>query len=183
MMNLESAFVRDATSLKQLQSLPLESKVVLTQQRIREWYDYFDGDVFVSFSGGKDSTVLAHLVREMYPDVPLVFDNTGLEYPEIQLFARKIGAEIIRPKMGFSEVISTYGYPLVGKEVAEAICTARYIRNASTHTRTMNQKRDELHGNRIENTINYQSWGVQHNRNSQEQNTNGRITNDPSSPG
>ena len=35
----------------------------------------------VSFSGGKDSTVLAHLVHDIYPNVPLIFANTGLEYP------------------------------------------------------------------------------------------------------
>lgn len=115
--------------LMQMKALPLRAKVVMTQQRIREWYNHWDGDVYVSFSGGKDSTVLATLVRDMYPDVPLVFCNTGLEYPEIQSFARKMGAEFIRPKMTFSEVISTYGYPIISKENAEAIYVARRIRN------------------------------------------------------
>ena len=41
------------------------------------------GAVFVSFSGGKDSTVLLKLVRELYPDVKAVFCDTGLEYPEV----------------------------------------------------------------------------------------------------
>ena len=59
--------------LQQMQSLPLSAKVVMTQQRIREWYEHWDGMVYVSFSGGKDSTVLLHLVRDMYPDVPAVF--------------------------------------------------------------------------------------------------------------
>lgn len=45
--------------LTQLQSLPLELKVMRTQQRIREWVQYYGIDgVYVSFSGGKDSTVL-----------------------------------------------------------------------------------------------------------------------------
>lgn len=114
--------------LKQLQGLPLSAKVAKTKIRIREWYEHFNGDVYVSFSGGKDSTVLAHLVHELYPDVPLVFANTGLEYPEIQSFARRMGAEFIRPKMRFDEVISTYGYPIISKEVSEAIFYARRIR-------------------------------------------------------
>jgi 3'-phosphoadenosine 5'-phosphosulfate sulfotransferase (PAPS reductase)/FAD synthetase len=114
--------------LRQLQGLPLIVKVRKSQLRIREWYERFDGNVYVSFSGGKDSTVLAHLVHEMYPDVPLVFSNTGLEYPEIQSFARSMGAEFVRPKMQFSEVISKYGYPIISKEVAEAIFYARRIR-------------------------------------------------------
>ena len=53
--------------LKALQSLPLKVKVAKTKQRIREWVDRFGTDgVYVSFSGGKDSTVLLHIVREMY---------------------------------------------------------------------------------------------------------------------
>ena len=119
----------DRSDLMQRRSLPLGAKVLMTQARIREWYNHFDGDVYVSFSGGKDSTVLAHLVHELYPDVPLIFSNTGLEYPEIQSFARKMGAEFVRPKMMFSEVISKYGYPIISKEVAEAIYYARRIRN------------------------------------------------------
>lgn len=119
----------DKIYLQQMQRLPLIVKIRKTQLRIKEWYEHFDGDVYVAFSGGKDSTVLAHLVHEMYPDVPLVFSNTGLEYPEIQSFARKMGAEFVRPKIMFSEVISKYGYPIISKEVADAIYYARRIKN------------------------------------------------------
>ena len=117
--------------LEQLRALPLEVKIVKTQLRIREWYEHFNGDVYVSFSGGKDSTVLAHLVRDIYPDVPLVFCNTGLEYPEIQSFAKKMGADVIRPKLQFSEIISNYGYPIISKEYSEHIYYARRIKNSS----------------------------------------------------
>lgn len=115
--------------LRQKQSLPLQAKVLMSIRRIQEWYDHWNGDVYVSFSGGKDSTVLAHLVHNIYPDVPLVFSNTGLEYPEIQSFARKMGAEFVRPKMRFDEVISEYGYPIIGKEIAGTIYYARKITN------------------------------------------------------
>ena len=117
--------------LKQYQSLPLRAKIGMTETRILEWYDHFNGNVYVSFSGGKDSTVLAHLVHNYFPEVPLVFSNTGLEYPEIQAFAKKMGAKFIRPKMNFSDVISKYGYPIISKENAEAIYYARRIRNGS----------------------------------------------------
>lgn len=119
--------------LKMLQALPLDLKVRRTQQRIREWVDYFGKDgVYVSFSGGKDSTVLLHLVREMYGnDIPAVFVNTGLEYPEIQRFVRGFeNVEILTPKKNFREVISEYGYPLIGKEVGTLVGSLRIARAA-----------------------------------------------------
>lgn len=108
--------------LRQMQEQSLEMKIALTRDRIRSWYRHWDGEVYVSFSGGKDSTVLLHLVREMYPDVPAVFVNTGLEYPEVQKFAKSFeNVEVIRPKMFFDEVIKKYGYPVLGKEICHKL--------------------------------------------------------------
>ena len=54
-----------------------------------EWIsDQRDGQVYISFSGGKDSTVLLHIARQIYPEIEAVFVNTGLEYPEIQKFVK-----------------------------------------------------------------------------------------------
>ena len=143
----------DISDLRQRQALPLRAKVLMSQNRIREWYNHWNGDVMVCFSGGKDSTVLAHLVHDIYPDVPLVFANTGLEYPEIQSFARKMGAEFVRPRMRFDEVISQYGYPLISKEVSLAICTGRKLKQNKEWRDMPNSKRNELLGYRtfIEN--------------------------------
>ena len=113
--------------LKMLQSLPFELKVLKTQQRIREWVTHFGvNGVYVSFSGGKDSTVLLHIVRKMYPNVEAVFVNTGLEYPEIQRFVKTFdNVTVLYPEMGFKEVISTYGYPLLSKSIANKIESSR----------------------------------------------------------
>lgn len=112
--------------LAQMQSLPLEQKVIMSQRRIQEWYDYWDGQVHVSFSGGKDSTVLLDIVRKMYPDVPAVFVNTGLEYPEIQAFVKEHeNVTILRPKMRFDEVIRKFGYPCISKEVSQRLYYAQ----------------------------------------------------------
>ena len=109
--------------LRMLQALPLDMKIRRTQQRIREWVDHYGvNGVYLSFSGGKDSTVLLHLVRELYPSIEAVFVNTGLEFPEIQKFARSFdNVTVLRPAMRFDEVIRKYGYPLISKRVANAI--------------------------------------------------------------
>ena len=153
------------TDLKQMQSLPLEAKIIMTKARIEAWYEswtrfdivdrktgntrfvtmdtrdmfaepelkdseyiqsVFPGQVYVAFSGGKDSTVLKHIVDSMYDDVPSVFVNTGLEYPEIQKFAMsQKNVVTVRPKMRFDEVVKTYGYPVVSKTVSHNISIAR----------------------------------------------------------
>lgn len=121
--------IHDVKRLEELRALPLERKIQITQTRIIEWYQHYHGNVCVSFSGGKDSTVLLHIARKLYPEIPAVFSNTGLEYPEIQQFVKSWdNVDIVVPQMRFNEVISTYGYPLIGKEVAEAIYYARKIR-------------------------------------------------------
>ena len=112
--------------LKTMQNYPLWLKVEKTKLRIREWYEHFNGDVYVSFSGGKDSTVLLDIVRSIYPDVVAVFSDTGLEYPEIKQFVKtKDNVEIIKPEMNFNQVIKEKGYPIVSKSVANCVRYAR----------------------------------------------------------
>jgi 3'-phosphoadenosine 5'-phosphosulfate sulfotransferase (PAPS reductase)/FAD synthetase len=108
--------------LRQLQSLSLEQKIEMSKRRIRQFYEHYKGDVYVAFSGGKDSTVLLHLVRSVYPDIPAVFVDAGLEYPEIKDFVKtQENIIILKPKMNFTEVIKVYGYPMVSKKVARMI--------------------------------------------------------------
>lgn len=118
---------RTKNDLIMLQALPLEVKVRMTESRIREWVrEYGTSGVYVSFSGGKDSTVLLHIVRNLYPDVEAVFVNTGLEYPEIQQFVKTFdNVTILRPQMRFDEVIKKYGYPLISKEASECVGQGR----------------------------------------------------------
>ena len=129
--------------LKSLQALPLEHKIIITQMRIREFIAHYGEDnVCVSFSGGKDSTVLLHIIREMYPTIKAVFFDTGLEYPEIRNFVKTFdNVDFVRPKMTFAEIVTKYGYPLFSKEVANIINCAR-INTGKTHT----QRRKQLTG-------------------------------------
>ena len=75
----------------------LSRKVQITTARIIEWYQHYDGKVYVAFSGGKDLTVLFDIVRRIYPDVPAVFSDTGLEYPEVRAFFQRL--KITHPKL------------------------------------------------------------------------------------
>lgn len=114
--------------LAQRQSLPLEAKVAMSQRRIREWYDHFDSDVYVSISGGKDSMVLLDLVRSTPGvwDVPAVYCDTGLEYPEVRALALKHADEVIRPNLTFKQVLERYGYPVATKEQAQYVREYRH---------------------------------------------------------
>lgn len=113
--------------LKIMQNYPLEIKVAKTRQRIREWVSYFGIDnVYISFSGGKDSTVLLDIARKDYPDIKAVFCDTGLEHPEIREFVNTYdNVDIIRPSKSFREVIKRYGYPVISKEQSKFIHAAR----------------------------------------------------------
>ncbi len=112
--------------LHSLQRMSPFEKKILTDKRIDEWYEFYEGKVYISFSGGIDSTVLLDIARERHPDIEAVFSNTGLEYPEIQSFVKTFdNVSIIRPKMRFDEVIKKYGYPMISKEVAECVYQGR----------------------------------------------------------
>lgn len=147
--------VHDAKRLEELRALPLERKIQISQARIIEWYKHYDGKVVVSFSGGKDSTVLLHMVRQLYPGVKAVFSNTGLEYASIQRHVKTFdNVDIIVPPMRFDQVISMYGYPLISKEVAEAIYYARRIRSQNgkverERAEQRSRKRREPNGQRL----------------------------------
>lgn len=130
-----------------MQAWNLETKIQVSQTRILEWYQKFDDQCYVSFSGGKDSTVLADLAARVCKlrncKLVLWFSDTGLEYPEIREHVKtfpkyleekyRIEVELIMdyPKdrkgnrITFKQVIETYGYPIVSKEVSQCAYEAR----------------------------------------------------------
>ncbi len=128
--------------LKQRQSLPIELKIRMSERRIQNWYEHWHGNVYVSFSGGKDSTVLLDMIRKMYPKIPAVFVNTGLEYPEILQFVKTIDNVIwLRPKMNFKEVLEKYGYPVISKEQAQYIDQYKRAKSKKTKDTRWNGNR------------------------------------------
>lgn len=128
--------VKDVRRLRQelaeLQALPLEKKVELTRQLITRGLSV--GKAAVLWSGGKDSTVLLHMVLEQQPDVVTIWNNTGVEFPETWPFIKRMAAEwnlnlhIARPKDGvdFWWCVEKYGWPLLGKAIRHS--TAKHFK-------------------------------------------------------
>lgn len=120
------------------QALPLEAKIIKSKLIIDEAIREFGKDkIYISYSGGKDSTVLSHLVRQEYPDILHLFSNTTVEYPEtikhILWEEKENNMNIIKVKpidgkgrpFNFKRVVNEYGYPAFSKNVANAIRTYR----------------------------------------------------------
>jgi len=124
------------SNLQLKQNLPLEDKILLTNSRIFEWYHRNHSQVYVSFSGGKDSTVLLNLVREQFPQVPAVFIDTGLEFPEIRDFVKTVENVIwLKPKKNFKQVIEQFGYPVISKEQARFLSDLKNPTEKNKRTR------------------------------------------------
>ncbi|WP_143323041.1 phosphoadenosine phosphosulfate reductase family protein [Clostridium sp. HBUAS56010] len=141
--------------LAHLQSLSLENKIKVTQTRLLEWYVKNDNKCYVSFSGGKDSTVLAYLAAQVCNmlkcKLVLWFSDTGLEFPEVREHVKsftewlkdkfpnlEIELAIDYPKdrngkrILFKDVILKYGYPLISKEISRDVSATKNKPNGKT---------------------------------------------------
>lgn len=112
---------------RQRQAAPLESKIAMSKDRLRKFVDWCEDNdltVYQSYSGGRDSVVVRHLLQSigLGGTVTPVFSNTGLELPEIVKFARKLeGLVEVKPKKHFREVWDTYGMPIGSKMTAKKL--------------------------------------------------------------
>lgn len=137
--------------LKTMQAWSLERKIQVTQTRLIEWCLKWDSKVYVSFSGGKDSTVLLHIARQLYPNIEAVFIDTGLEFPEIREFVKTFdNVTWVKSEMNFRDIIKTYGYPMISKEVSRYISVSRRCPNGKTAMKfNANNPHDAKYGGRF----------------------------------
>lgn len=132
----------DLQTLLERQSWTLEQKIDHSIGAVEAFIARTGRPVYVSFSGGKDSTVLLDLVRRFVDkNIKAVFDNTGNEYPEIIKFVKSVdNVVIITPRKNIRQLIADYGFPLISKE------QALYLRQAKT-TKSPKVLDLRLHGN------------------------------------
>lgn len=108
--------------MKQLLNDPLEKKEKRSKDTINEFEIILGKEtVYVSTSGGKDSAVLSHLAKQVDADIKHIMFNTGLEYQATIELAKKQGAEIIKPTIGWVKSCEEHGYPIVSKNVSRRL--------------------------------------------------------------
>lgn len=91
-------------------------------KQINEQYD-LENNAYISFSGGKDSTVLHHLIDLALPNnkIPRVFINTGIEYRDIVEFVKELSKNderivIYNSGVNIKQMLEKYGYPFKSKQ-------------------------------------------------------------------
>lgn len=70
-----------------------------------------DGDIEISYSGGKDSDVILELAKMAGIPYRAIYKNTTIDPPGTIAHAKEMGAEVIRPKKTFFQLVSEHGYP------------------------------------------------------------------------
>lgn len=112
--------------------MDLDLAVTNAMHRIEDLYNETDGKCYVSFSGGKDSTVILAIIKmceDIYTipkdSIPAVFANTGIEMGVTVDFVKWVKEnwytklEIVRPEKSFDWVLKNKGKPIKSKVRAE----------------------------------------------------------------
>ena len=104
-------------------------------QKIRQMYADYDLEhkAYISFSGGKDSTVLSRLFDMAIPGnrIPRVYINTGIDYSAIVRFVKEFGKrdgrlQVIAPSQNIRKMLEEYGYPFKSKEHSQKVATYQH---------------------------------------------------------
>lgn len=120
-----------------------EFEVADRVQKIKSINDKFDleNNSYISFSGGKDSTVLSALVDIALPGnkIPRVFINTGIEYKAIVEFVKSVAEKdsrfiIYNSGVNIKEMLESKGYPFKSKEFSQKFSCYQHSGKCKTVT-------------------------------------------------
>lgn len=100
---------------------------------------YGEDNFYISFSGGKDSTIIHHLVDMALPGnrIPRVYANTGIEFKAIYQFVHELQESddrilIIKPSVNIRQALERDGYPFKSKKHSAVL--SAFQRNGYTQT-------------------------------------------------
>ena len=111
-----------------------------------------DGDIELSYSGGKDSDVILELAKMAGIPYRAIYKNTTIDPKGTIAHAREMGAEVIHPKKTFFQLVSEKGFP---SRFARFCCSAlkeykicdraiQGIRRVESRKRAENYKEPEM---------------------------------------
>ena len=132
--------------------MPFRDKVLWAKKKIKEFFEVCIKDksiteITVSFSGGKDSTVLLDLVMKVHKEIkckiPIVMVYaTEITFPSTIKFINDINqkyrniygdnlkqVQLVKPKKTWLKILSENGYPIYSKQVSTLI---NRVKNAKT---------------------------------------------------
>jgi 3'-phosphoadenosine 5'-phosphosulfate sulfotransferase (PAPS reductase)/FAD synthetase len=125
--------VRNNEELQQLQKLELSTKVLWSIAKIQEGVSgalAMNKPVHLNFSGGVDSVATKRLIEMAMPGLafPVVFSDTGMEFTQMSVFAKRVATDVLSPAMFFHDVVKKCGYPAISKT------QARYLHDLQNPT-------------------------------------------------
>lgn len=101
----------------------LNDRIMKIQSIVKK---YGGENFYISFSGGKDSTVVSALVDIALPNnkIPRVYANTGIEYNMVRDFVFDMKKKddrviVIKPSVPIKEMLEREGYPFKSKQHAQ----------------------------------------------------------------
>lgn len=96
-------------------------------KQINEQYD-LENNAYISFSGGKDSTILHYLIDMALPNnkIPRIYINTGIEYNDIVKYVKELANKddriiLINSGVNIKQMLEKVGYPFKSKDFAQKV--------------------------------------------------------------
>lgn len=138
--------------------MPYKDKVIWAKKRIEEFLIWCSDEkveeITISFSGGKDSTVLFHLVNEIHNKIKskvmlIPAYATEITFPSTIKFIKETTKDyqannkyikeplIIKPKMSWTNILNEKGYPIFSKQISLMLNRVKHAKTQNGLTKWM----------------------------------------------